>query len=344
LVLGNDGQLYGVTLEGAGEGTIYKITINGEFTLLRALCSDGFPCADGSGPRGLTLGRDGNFYGVTQEAGANDDGTVFKITPDGQYTVLHDFASSEGEFPAPLTQARDGNFYGTATIGGAHNAGTIYKVSPTGRFRVIHDFCGQPNCTDGNDGLGVSLRLVEGLDGSLYGFTGLGGTKNLGVIFKTTPQGAFSVLYNFCSQSKCADGKTPQALLRGSDGNFYGTTVQGGTGKCFGGCGVYFRITPDGVFTVLHDFQAAEGMAPCCLSRAGDQNFFGVSVNSAGEGTLLKLTPSGTITLILTGPSGGFGEVTQANDGNLYGALLLGGVNFDDGAIFSIKKNSGSGH
>ena len=75
---------------------------------------------DGADPyAGLVQGTDGNFYGTTSSGGANNNGTVFKITPSGTVTILHNFAGppTDGNDPtAELIQASDGNFYGTTAL------------------------------------------------------------------------------------------------------------------------------------------------------------------------------------------------------------------------------------
>ena len=77
---------------------------------------------------GLLQGADGDFYGTTYQGGANDYGTVFKITPSGQLTVLHSFDGLDGAHPeATLIQATDGYFYGTTADGGTNSAGTYLR-------------------------------------------------------------------------------------------------------------------------------------------------------------------------------------------------------------------------
>src|SRR5271157_5210920 len=97
----------------------------------------------------------------------------------------------------------------------------------------------------------ISCLLIEGFDGNLNGTTGLGGANNEGTIFKITPEGTLTTLYNFCSQTNCDDGKEPLAgLIQATDGNLYGTTLFGGTY----GAGTVFSITPSGILATLHSF------------------------------------------------------------------------------------------
>jgi len=163
-------------------------------------------------------------------------------------------------------------------------------------------------------------------------------------VFKITPTGALSTLYEFCATDGCADGLTPFAgLIRGTDGNFYGTTFGGGA--FFGG--VAFRLTPAGAITTLHDFDCAtEGCNPrAALIQAKDGHFYGTTEigGTLGAGTIFKLTPAGDLTTLRTFDCGigGCGPRTaliQGKDGAFYGTTLGGGV-FEGGTIFRLGPN-----
>src|ERR1700675_2560578 len=109
---------------------------------------------------------------------------------------------------------------------------------------------------DGSDGAEPLSSLIEGADGNFYGTTYGGGTNGEGTVFKITPTGSLATLYSFCSQASCADGELPYAgLVQGSDGNFYGTTLEGGAN----GGGTVFKITPAGSLTTLYSFCSQAG-------------------------------------------------------------------------------------
>ncbi|MEO6785188.1 MAG: choice-of-anchor tandem repeat GloVer-containing protein, partial [Chthoniobacteraceae bacterium] len=135
-VQGADGNFYGTTNTGgaSGLGCIFKMTPAGQVTILVSFNSSSVPL--GSNPIcGLTLGADGNFYGVTQNGGSSFLGTIFKVTPAGALTTLVSFTGTTGSFlgsspRAALTLGADGNFYGTTATGGAGGLGTIFKVTP----------------------------------------------------------------------------------------------------------------------------------------------------------------------------------------------------------------------
>ena len=147
LVQATDGNFYGTTIAGGASntGTVFKITPSGTLTTLYSFCSQA-NCADGTNPRaGLVQAIDGNFYGTTFGGGANDEGTVFKITPSGGLTTLYSFCGqancADGQHPlAGLIQATDGNFYGTTWYGGANDEGTIFKIPPSGALTTLHSF------------------------------------------------------------------------------------------------------------------------------------------------------------------------------------------------------------
>jgi uncharacterized repeat protein (TIGR03803 family) len=178
LVQGTDGNFYGATLLGGGpnyDGTIFKITANGSFTTIYSFC-DLITCANGIEPQGaLVQGTDGNFYGTTSIGGANDYGTVFKITPNGVLTTLHSFDSTDGAYPGGVIQATDGNFYGTTFEGGANGAecdergcGTVFKMTPSGALTMLYSFCSLSGCVDGQQ---PEAGLVQATDGTFYGTT-----------------------------------------------------------------------------------------------------------------------------------------------------------------------------
>jgi uncharacterized repeat protein (TIGR03803 family) len=130
LVQATDESFYGTTIAGGanGEGTVFKITPSGALTTLYSFCGQS-GCADGAVPGPLIKATDGNFYGSTSTGGANGYGTVFKITPSGTLTTLHNFDSTDGSGGAWLVQGTNGSFYGTTSTGGAYGYGSIFSLS-----------------------------------------------------------------------------------------------------------------------------------------------------------------------------------------------------------------------
>jgi uncharacterized repeat protein (TIGR03803 family) len=189
LIQGSDGALYGLTTPGTSSGasTVFKITLAGAYSTVYTF---GGSSGDGAAPfAGLVQASDGNFYGTTASGGANSFGTVFKVTPQGQETIIYSFGQSSVQFngnavPADgyapegnLLQASDGNFYGMTTLGGAGGYGTMFKLTPAGQLTVLHSFAG-PTA----DGTSPSSTPLQASDGHIYG-TAAGGAWNLGIVF-----------------------------------------------------------------------------------------------------------------------------------------------------------------
>jgi uncharacterized repeat protein (TIGR03803 family) len=303
LTQGADGSFYSVTRGGGAnsEGVVYKISSTGAYSAIYSFCAKA-SCADGSTPESaLILGSDGNFYGTTLYGGANNYGTVFKISPAGSLTTTYKFTNSAGYYPCGrLLQASDGNFYGTTFGGGANSLGTIFKLTSTGTLTTLHSF----NFTDGTT---PCSGLVQAADGNLYGVTSDGGNNDnctfygCGVFFKISTSGAFTALYNFKASS---DGAYPYGdLIIGGDGNFYGTANEAGdTTNCSTGCGTLFRLTTAGALTSLYDFKGpTDGAYPNdSLIEASNGSFYGTNYgygnteycSGDGCGTLFSLTLS----------------------------------------------------
>lgn len=251
LILAPDGEFYGVTSRTGGAisiyGTVFEISEMGQLTTLHTFCAQ-TNCIDGSsGARGLTLAANGNFYGVTGDGGPHNAGTIFKITPQGEFRTLHSFNISDGATPNAVMQARNGNLYGTTLGGGTNNSGVIFQLTADGQFQVLYNFCTQVNCSDGAN---PYAPLMEGSDGTFYGTTTFGGASQInqvllgfGTVFRITPAGQFTTLHTFCTGGgDCADGAYPlDGLTQGTDGSFYGTTY--GRSECPGNCGTVFKLS-----------------------------------------------------------------------------------------------------
>ena len=178
LLQATDGNLYGTTsIGGDGAcycGTIFRMTLGGSLTTLLTITdpSIGFLQA------ALIQARDGSIYGTA-------GGKIFRMMPDGSFTILHDFTSTwqiEGNGPStPLVQGSDGDFYGTSQVGGngGSGRGTVFRMTSNGTVTVLHTFPG------GVDGANPTGPLIQGLDGNFYGMTNFGGT-GYGTIFRMT--------------------------------------------------------------------------------------------------------------------------------------------------------------
>jgi len=331
LTLGKDGSFYGTTPSGGanGAGTFFKMTSAGALTTISSFNWAATPFSAGGIQTTLTLGADGNFYSADGFGGANGAvglGTVYKVTPAGVMTTLYSFTSgSDAEWPiGSLVQAPNGNFYGTTFIGGAYSAGTVYQITPSGTLTTLHAFTGWV------DGGYPMHPLTLGPDENVYGTTMGGGYNGAGTFFKITPAGVLSPIYSFTSSANSAAA----SLTLGVDGNFYGAAENAGPD----GDGTVFRITPKGALTTLYSFTAytsdTDGERPqSCITLGSDGNFYGATkyVGANGNGTIFKITPTGTLTTLhaFTGASDGGGPVTPlmlGADGNFYGGTQIGGA------------------
>ena len=237
----------------------------------------------------IAQGRDGNLYSTTAGGGCDVNGAAFKITPKGKLTVVHSFqlnVGGDGIGPlSGLTLGTAGDFWGT-TEGEDFNAGNIFKMTAAGKVTNFDNVFGGTNDVDG---FAPVAPPVQGMDGNFYGMTSYGGNRGIctygdagcGVIYRITPSGkVFKVIYTFNQ----TNGANPDdALVLGTDGNFYGTTVLGGSvGTSFKNSGVVFKVTPSGKYTQLYAFCAqtncTDGANPLGgLVQATDGNFYGTT-------------------------------------------------------------------
>jgi uncharacterized repeat protein (TIGR03803 family) len=286
-------------------------------------------------PGAIVQGRDGNLYSTSNDGGTDNAGTVFKVTPSGQVSVLYSFTGVTGAFPSSgLTLGTDGNFYGTTYENGPSNYGTVFKITSKGNLTVLHGF-------DNSDGSAPWGAPVEGTDGAFYGTTEDGGSANCGTVYRVTAGGTFKTLYNFDGPHGCQ----PLApLVLGNDGNFYGTTLQGGSNSTLG---AIFKSTPAGVVTLLHSFDNTHGANPYApLVLASDGNFYGTTYNGGNnDGVVFEMSPAGVFTdlhdfELETDGGDALSALVQGTNGVLYGSTVHGG-SFNFGTIYSIPLGGG---
>jgi len=305
------------------------------------------PCPHGGEPSFLIQGSDGNFYGTSFVSSEGDQsqpngGTVFSVTPSGQFTLLHTFLPGaknnypNGNNPGSITEASDGNLYGVTFNGGVPEQGVVYRVGRKSGFKVIHQFCSVRNCTDGI----IASKLVAGLDGNLYGLTIAGGTGSCfagcGTIFRVVPAtGTYEVMFNFDGK---ADGDHPISLTLAPDGSFYGFS------------GAIFHYVP-----ATGDFQSLpgttfplfglDGSFPTDSMVIANGKIYGLytiyQMGGAGlfevnlDGSNLNLFPRYNTTVSGGSPSG----VLLASDGNLWVAEHV--ANNFSGDLISLSLSTG---
>lgn len=337
LVDGGDGYLYGTTtlggdlVLGSPSGTVYRITPGGS---LSTLYTFDFQITGDRPFAGVLRMADGTLFGTNRGSGAYE-GNVFRLDSGG-FTSLHDFTGNfvggDGGHPeAAPVEGGDGNLYGTTTTGGPMDIGTLYRIDALGDYTLVHSFSGGVGPQDG----ATPRALVLGDDGDLYGTTSALGptqpTASSGTVYRFSPgESGVTTVHAF----RGSDGTGPSSLVKGPDGDFYGTTTAGGTKNQ----GTVFRLAPDGDFEVLHAFDpaAGDGTGPVGLTVGSDGNLYGAtSSGGAGIGTVFRVRPNGAFRTLFVFDlfavgSGGGGSSPQGPPvqvGNkLYGTTFLGGT------------------
>ena len=306
------GNLYSTTTYGGayGGGSVFRLAPRANGTWVYTVIHS-FNGKDGYVPSSnLIFDATGNLYGTTGAGGADDQGTVFQLTPgaNGKWTekVLHSFRNDgrDGEGPVGIVLDAAGDLYGSTFTGGRNSCenykcGIVFQLSrgANGRWteKVLHDFTG-------NDGAQPAAGLIFDNAGNLYGTTEAGGdlsqcpNSGCGTVFRLTPgaEGVRTekVLYSFQSNGK--DGEQPNAsLIFDKGGSLYGTTFMGGT---FGG-GTVFSLTPDanGDWTerIVHSFKYDDGRVPqggLTVDTSG--NLYGTAGGGdRGGGVVFEITP-----------------------------------------------------
>jgi uncharacterized repeat protein (TIGR03803 family) len=417
---GNGTYLYGTTV-GTGVvplvsayGSVFAAPTNEEtfplgppvFTNLSS-----FALADGGGPRaGVIVGPAGYLYGsaayyaISNKLFTNGMGSLYLIrtngvllganTNDARFSLLYRFGTILNAQGQPLDGANPeaalangpGNYlYGTTCRGGSNGYasgglgfGTAFKVATNSVLTELHSFLG----SDGSNPTGLTL----GRDTNFYGVATYGGSNTavanksgnagFGAIFKMTTNGLTTVLYSFGAVTNEAgnalDGAQPNPLIQGTDGNFYGTTIFGGSNTVIVdssndvGYGTVFKISTNGGFTSLYSFGAVtnskgvalDGGNPAGpLAEGPDGNFYGVTQygGATNTGTIFVITPAGALTTLYTfghtntvvyepplPPFSGTGNYPRGGllvgaDHNLYGTTYSGGPEEESqGSVFRL--------
>jgi len=247
------GNLYGVTSLGGSnsDGTVFKIDTSGKETILHTFAGG----TDGCHPsQGLIMDNAGTLYGTFGLCGSNYSGGVFKLTPDGTLTVLHNFAGapSDGSIPhgGHLVMDKKGNLYGVTLGGGRKDQGALYKLSKNGALTVLHSFAGGKK-----DGCQPQGTVAIEKDSDFYGIANACGASNYGVVWKVSKKHV-SILHNFSGQT---DGSYPDSgVVLDAKGTIFGVTQYGGSGAS----GVLYKLSPSGKFTLLHSFNGSDGGLP----------------------------------------------------------------------------------
>jgi len=349
LLLASDGNLYGVTYQGGefNEGTIFKITTGGTYTLLKSVedSVDGVRLLF----TGLAEGTDGMLYGASYYSpGVN--GAIYKINKNGTgFGLVHTFPSNDpaGHNPySDLIRASDGHLYGTCLSGGTNNLGTVYRVNTsTSAVTPLWVFDGFTGGTPANNyANSPQYRLLQGSDGKLYGTSREGGYYGYGTAFKLTLTGDCTVLTHF-NQADAREFANPLTQI-GS--NFYCTSFYGGlsgTLESTDGYGAAMQIKASGALTVIHSFFLRDGYTSYGGLIQNGTKYYGVCYygGAYGHGLIFEITAGGAFKIIhhLNNylqegyyPAGGLVK-GPGTDKNMYGTTTSGG-RYGHGTIFKV--------
>jgi len=271
---------------------------------------------------------------------------LFAVAASAQtYTKLYTYPIGSGAYsgimiPQVMSQGRDGNLYSTIQNDGTKNVGTVYMMTTTGTLTTVYSFCTLTSCTDGGYPWG---GVTLGFDGNFYGTTQGGGTHAAGTVFKVTPTGTLTTLWNFANGTD--DSAPLYTTALGQDANMYGVSV----GQYSTQYGAFFKVSAAGVFKALRDFNYTNGALPNLPTQGTDGNFYGTTQGGGDPtckcGVIFKATPGGTITVLHAfkgaSPDNGnhpYGILVQGTDGNFYGTTY--GVRYvSNGTIFKISPS-----
>jgi uncharacterized repeat protein (TIGR03803 family) len=331
VILDSAGNLYGTAAANGslGFGVVFKVSPAGQESVLYNFTG----AADGAIPdSGLVVDSQGNLYGTTLYGGAGFAGTVYKLNPAGQETVLYSFLDgADGGMPyGGVVMDATGNLYGTTNSGGPANAGVVYKIDSSGQEIVLYSFTG-----GGDGGSPYSGVTLDSL-GNLYGATYAGGSSNAGVVYKVTQLGRETVLYSFTGG---ADGDLPYSTVTlDGAGDIYGTTS--------GNAGVVYKVNEAGQETVVYGFAGGVGgsapQAGVIMDSSG--NLYGTATNggTGGDGVVYKLSNTQQETVLFGFPGGVDGSdplsgLARDPSGNFYGTTVAGGAS-GKGLVYKISS------
>ena len=267
------------------------------------------------------------------------------VAASGQtYTKLYTYPIGSGAYsgimiPQVMSQGRDGNLYSTIQNDGTKNVGTVYSMTTAGTLSTVYSFCALTSCTDGSYPWGGATL---GFDGNFYGTTQGGGTHAAGTVFKVTPTGTLTTLWNFANGTD--DSAPVYATLQGQDSNTYGVSV----GQYNTQYGAFFKVSASGVFKALRDFGYTNGADPNLPTQGTGGNFYGTNQGGGDPtckcGVIYKATPTGAITVLHAFKGGStdgnhpYGILVQGADGNFYGTTY--GVRYiSGGTIFKVSPS-----
>jgi uncharacterized repeat protein (TIGR03803 family) len=344
LTIDQYGNLYGVAPWGENtEGWIFELSSSQGRWSLHVLREFDMRDPEGAGPLGgMVMDEAGNLYGTTSyDHGEFECGTVFKIPPSHDYTVLHFFNCADGYKPEATLTYSNGWLWGTTRGGGSKGQGTVFSLDTDGDYFTFHSFSG--------------LRGREPLSAFNlwgYGTTYSGGWKGKGNIYRLDPVKGLINKHGFTIDGKAGYAPMGDLLTLNVGGvrTIYGTTSAGGVG----GGGTVYRLTeiePNSdrwAIKVLHSFSSGDtqGWAPLAgLTPDSAGNLYGTASKGGDCGTVFELSPGKADKWVYTvvysfdiyNGDGCYPTASVVFDkaGNLYGTTYYGGDSYS-GVVYEI--------
>ena len=292
LTLGTDGNFYGTCHNGGANdyGTLFKVTSAGDLTVLHNFAAQG-STNDGCEPLAPPIqATNGDFYGTTSFCGANNYGTVYRLTLAGAYTMLYSFQGPPNDtvLPLGLIEGTNGDLWGVGN-GWIISGGGVFKMTLAGKESLVYTF--EPNAEGAYvNGEGPYANLIQATNGDFYGTTEEGGSANEGTIFQITAAGKETVLYSFPNQT---DGAYPSLpLTQAPNGLLFGAATDCAGGGC-AQAGL-FDITTKGAYKNVYLYplvcsNCGQPEAPLLLSTNG--TFYSTTEQGGvGVGSFYSLT------------------------------------------------------
>jgi uncharacterized repeat protein (TIGR03803 family) len=286
---------------------------------------------------GGLLSYNGAFWGVTSTGGISNRGSSYSFTTAGGIQLHSAHTADDGSrAEGPLASGSDGLLYGLAREGGKDDRGTLFRLASDGRTAMF-SFTGVSNSYPGRSPRGPLARAA---DGSLYGVTELGGSQNLGVIFKFTPPSNYLVIAEFAGSGP----NSPRGgLITAPNGFIYGTTSRGGTNNS----GSVIRINPvNDSWSALASFPATNGGPEGELAMGTDGAVLGFTTTGTSWGAVFRFLPTNnsiSFPVTFTGRAGAFPGA--ALSGNSSGIKFTGGLReLSPGHWLGLASGSGRGN
>ncbi|HEY6767761.1 MAG TPA: choice-of-anchor tandem repeat GloVer-containing protein [Candidatus Sulfotelmatobacter sp.] len=218
-ILASDGNLYGVTDSGGSTnnnaGVVYRIPPSGKYTVIY-----NYSLPVGSGEDFSPLqGSDGYLYISSVTEGANNCGSIVKMSTQGIVADAYDFdCGADGANPyGSLIQSSNGKFYGVTANSAVSMEGVLLELDSSLNLSPLFTFGSDTTLVGPNSG------PYQATDGNLYGVAFKGGAFGYGGIYQYTLSGAFSTVFSWNRQAEPTTG-----FMQHTNGKMYSATYVAG--------------------------------------------------------------------------------------------------------------------